>query len=130
MSFADLMNEIGGFREEPAKIICGGPMMGYPIYDMDVPITKLTNGFVCLTQKEAALPPEQSCIRCGKCVGHCCMNLMPLELNKYAVCRDLAQFNKYDGSSCIECGVCTYVCPAKRHLTQSIRMGKRLCGTG
>lgn len=126
MPISGLIEATGGFREEPAKVLCGGPMMGFAMYDLDAPIIKTSSAIVALTEREARLPEQSGCIRCGKCVEHCPMGLMPLELNKFAIAADYGKFEEYDGSSCIECGCCTYICPAKRHLAQSIKTAKRL----
>ncbi len=125
MSFRELIDMAGGFVEEPAKVIAGGPMMGIAVYSLDVPIIKTSSAILCLTKDEAILPEESNCIRCGKCVGVCPMGLMPLELNSDVIAKDYEAFDKNHGLDCIECGSCSYVCPAKRHLAQSIRVTKR-----
>ena len=125
MSFRELIEMTGGFAEEPAKVIAGGPMMGVAVYSLDVPLIKTSSAILCLTREEAELPEESNCIRCGKCVAHCPMGLMPLELNGDIIANDYEKFEKNHGLDCIECGSCSYVCPAKRHLAQSIRVTKR-----
>lgn len=125
MSFKELIEMTGGFVEEPAKVIAGGPMMGVAVYSLDVPLVKTSSAILCLTKEEAELPEESNCIRCGKCVAHCPMGLMPLELNGDVIANDYEKFEKNHGLDCIECGSCSYVCPAKRHLAQSIRVTKR-----
>ncbi|MDR2752544.1 MAG: electron transport complex subunit RsxC [Clostridiales bacterium] len=131
MKISELIDAIGGFSEEPYKIISGGPMMGTSMYDLDVPIIKTSSAFLCFTEKEGKLPPERPCLRCGKCVDHCPMHLMPLELNYHAINHDEDQFIKNSGLDCLECGSCSFTCPAKRHLAQSIRaMRKDLMSRG
>ncbi len=125
MSYADLIEAAGGFKEEAAKVISGGPMMGVALFDTQVPVTKTTSGILCLTAKTAEIPPESNCIRCGKCVDHCPMGLMPLYLAKEARAGDMDSFIKHHGTDCIECGSCSFICPAKRQLAQSIRVYKR-----
>ncbi len=125
MSFRELIEAVGGFKEEPAKIIAGGPMMGIAVYSLDVPLIKTSSAILCLTKEEAELPPESNCIRCGKCVEHCPMGLMPLTLNSDVLANDFEAFEKNRGLDCIECGSCSFVCPAKRQLAQSIRVTKR-----
>ncbi len=124
-SYRELIEAAGGFIKEPAKVISGGPMMGVALYNLDVPIVKASSSILCLTEEEARVEDEQNCIRCGKCVSHCPMNLMPLELNKYALAGAEDQFVKYRGMDCIECGACSYICPSKRHLLQSLRSTKK-----
>ena len=125
MSYASLVDAAGGLNSEPAKIIAGGPMTGVALPCLDVPVVKVSSAIICFTEKETAVHVEKDCIRCGKCVDHCPMGLMPLELNKNALKNDDAAFIKNNGMECIECGSCSYICPAKRHLTQSIKSTKR-----
>lgn len=124
-SYLEIIEAAGGFTEEPAKVISGGPMMGVAMYDLDVPTIKGSSSILCLTEKEAAIPDESNCMRCGKCVSICPMGLLPLELNKFAVAGAEEAFIKYNGLDCIECGACSYVCPSKRHLLQSLRTTKK-----
>ncbi len=124
-TYRELVEAAGGFIEKPAKIISGGPMMGIALFSLDVPIIKTSSAILCLTEKEAVLPPEKACIRCGKCVDICPMNLLPLSLNVHALHHEWDDFEKEHGMDCMECGSCSYICPAKRHLLQSIRRGKK-----
>ncbi len=125
MTYAKLIEAAGGFKEDPAKVISGGPMMGIALHDTEVPVTKTTSGILCLTKKAAEIPPESNCIRCGKCVEHCPMGLMPLYLNSDTLAGDDDAFIAHHGIDCIECGSCSFICPAKRQLAQSIRVNKR-----
>lgn len=124
-SFRELLDAAGGFKEEPVKIIAGGPMMGTALGTLDVPVTKGTSSILCLTAKEAALPEESNCIRCGKCVRACPMNLVPVAMNSAAIRGEYELFEKLHGMDCIECGCCSYICSSKRHLVQSFRTMKR-----
>ncbi|GMQ56113.1 electron transport complex subunit RsxC [Vallitalea sediminicola] len=124
-SYRELIEAAGGFKEEPAKVISGGPMMGLALFSLDVPVIKGSSSILCLTKKEAMQNDESNCIRCGKCVSICPMNLLPLELNKFAINNEDDLFVKYKGMNCIECGACSYICPSNRHLTHSIRTTKR-----
>ncbi|MBQ4347038.1 MAG: electron transport complex subunit RsxC [Firmicutes bacterium] len=126
ITFQDLMDAIGGFKEPPMKLIAGGPMMGPAMYSLDAVITKTSSALLCFNEKEAKLPPERNCIRCGKCVGHCPMGLMPNELNLNAITEDHEAFLANHGMDCIECGSCSFECPAKRQLAQSIRAEKKV----
>ena len=128
MTLRDLVDAIGGFNEEnpPVKLIAGGPMMGPTLYTLDVASVKTTSGLLCFTKDEAYIPEERNCIRCGKCVEHCPMGLMPFMLNAFAIKGDGEGFVKHHGLDCIECGSCSYECPAKRQLAQSIRATKKI----
>lgn len=120
-----IIEESGGFKIEPKKVIIGGPMMGVAQFRLDVPIIKGSSAILCLSEKEAAEPDESPCIRCGKCVEHCPMNLMPLYLHQFAVSGNLDACEKYNITACLECGCCSFECPSKRHLVQNIRIAKQ-----
>ena len=123
---SDLVELAGGFKANPAKVVVGGPMMGTAIFDTDVPIVKTTGGVLFLTEEEAYIPPEKNCIRCGQCVEHCPTGLIPTELNADILKEDGEAFVKHNGLECIECGSCSYICPAKRRLSQAIRTIRRV----
>ena len=125
MSYRDIIEAIGGLKCEPYKIIIGGPMMGVSHYTFDIPVIKTSSAFLLFTEKESKVPPERACFRCGKCIEHCPVGLMPMELNKFAIAEHTDRFIEYHGLDCIECSCCSYICPAKRHLTQSITTTRR-----
>lgn len=114
----------GGFKEDPHKIIMGGPMMGVAQFSLDNTVLKQTNALLAFNQKDSVIPPESVCIRCGRCVNACPMNLLPLYINANVSKGFISETLKYDVNNCMECGCCSYVCPAKRHLVQSIRYAK------
>ena len=128
MTFRDIVDAAGGFKENdpPVKLIAGGPMMGPTQFTLDVATVKTSSALLCLTAKEAFIPEERACIRCGKCVEHCPMGLMPFQLNAFALRGDGENFVKHHGLDCIECGSCSFECPAKRQLAQSIRAVKKV----
>jgi len=120
----DVFEFCGGFKSDPAKVIMGGPMMGIAQHSLKTPVLKNTNALLAFDAKDAETGEESACIRCGRCVDACPMNLMPLFLNLNVIKGDLEELAKYKPNDCIECGCCSYVCPAKRHLVQSIRLAK------
>lgn len=120
-----IIEQNGGFEKEPSKVIMGGPMMGVAQFRLDIPIIKGTSAILCFTEEEAKLPEEYPCIRCGKCVSHCPMRLMPLYLHDFAVRGELDKCEEYNVTSCIECGCCSFECPSKRQLVQNIRIAKQ-----
>ncbi len=124
ISVRELINACGGFRDEPVKVLAGGPMMGLAMRSVDVPVVKGTSGILALTSKLAYIADESSCIRCGKCIESCPMHLNPTQLDQFVRRRDYGSFEAFNGMNCIECGCCSYSCPASRHLTQTCKEGK------
>ncbi|MBN2852402.1 MAG: electron transport complex subunit RsxC [Clostridia bacterium] len=120
----------GGFKEVPKKILMGGPMMGVSQFNLDSPILKQNNAILAFNEKQSILPEQTPCIKCGRCVRACPMNLMPVYFDIYHQYKDVEQLEKLDIMSCIECGSCSFVCPANRYLVQSIRNGKALVKAG
>ena len=120
-----IIEQNGGFIRNPAKVIIGGPMMGIAQFRLDVPIIKGTSAILALTDKEAVIPPESPCIRCGKCVDLGGRRIIKKYLQQFAAKGDLESCEKYDVTSCIECGCCSFGCPSKRQLVQNIRIAKR-----
>jgi electron transport complex protein RnfC len=123
--FSQLIDECGGFADKPGKVIMGGPMMGIAQYSLDVPVIKGTSGILVLTEEEAQAPQVQVCIRCARCVEACPMDLLPLYISRYALAGMYDKAEQYNAMDCIECGCCSFECPAKRPLVESIRLAKR-----
>jgi electron transport complex protein RnfC len=121
---SQVIQSCGGYSETPGKVLMGGPMMGVALCSMDTPIIKNSNAILSFGKDMAGLPVETACIRCGRCVKNCPMSLLPLQLNRTVVNESWEEFEKYHVMDCIECGCCSYVCPSKRYLVQSIRLGK------
>ena len=120
----EVFNFSGGFISEPAKLIMGGPMMGVALYSDEIPVMKYTNALLALDEKDGKIPQEYACIRCGRCVDVCPMNLLPFDIDRLVKANLHDELDKYSVLDCIECGACAYTCPSKRLLTQSIRLGK------
>lgn len=123
--FKDCIDMCGGYKEEPGKIISGGPMMGIAQYTDEVPVIKGTSGILVLNKKEAQVPEPSNCILCGKCVDACPVNLMPYKISRFSLLRNFDGADEYHATDCIECGACSYVCPAKRPLKESISVAKK-----
>jgi electron transport complex protein RnfC len=120
----DIVNYLGGLQPGLEKVVMGGPMMGFAVSSLDVPVTKTTSAVLFLTEDEIDTKPHSQCIRCGWCLDACPMGLEPKEIGIYVEAnraQDTAQFGVFD---CFECGSCAYVCPAKRPLVQFVRLAK------
>jgi electron transport complex protein RnfC len=121
MNYKDLIEEAGGFKTEPEKVVSGGPMMGFALFDLNVPTTKTASALLCMTHDEVSAMEPSPCINCGRCVEVCPGRVVPRKLSVMADHHDEAAFVANNGMECCECGCCSYVCPAKRQLTQSIK---------
>lgn len=123
--FDELIEAAGGFVTEPEKIIAGGPMMGFAVFDSHFPVTKTTSTVLCMIEDEVARFEPTACINCGRCVEVCPSRLIPAHLSKLVERGDIETFEKLDGAECVECGSCSYICPAKRQLAQAIKAGRQ-----
>ena len=120
-----LIDAAGGFKQKPEKIISGGPMMGFALFDTNVPVTKSSSAITAFIKDPVAECKSSGCINCGACVKACPARLVPSRLADCAEHFDEEKFTALNGLECVECGCCSYACPAKRHLTQSIKTMRR-----
>ncbi len=126
MSYTEVLEAAGGFAKEPEKIICGGPMMGVAIFGTDVPVTKTSTALLAFTKDEVAAWEPGPCINCGRCLEVCPGRVMPSKLADAAERGDEEMFLELNGMECCECGCCSYICPAKRPLTQEIKSMRKI----
>ncbi|HEX8949951.1 MAG TPA: electron transport complex subunit RsxC [Dissulfurispiraceae bacterium] len=121
----DLIEECGGFKTEAAKVISGGPMMGFALFSLEVPATKGTSGILVLPEAQIAHVEDFGpCIRCGRCIGICPMGLMPSMISVLSEKGFYEEAKEYGLFDCFECGSCTYMCPSKRPIVQLVRLAK------
>ena len=123
VSFNELLEAVGS-KENPYKVLSGGPMMGAAQYDLAVPVIKGTNAVTILGNKNKFVVDEPSCIRCGKCIYACPMQLMPVLMYKALHHGDPEEMKSINMMDCIECGCCAYVCPAGVPLVLGFKAGK------
>jgi electron transport complex protein RnfC len=121
----DLIEQAGGYDGEPVKLINGGPMMGFAMPSDDLPVIKGTSGLIVFNKEDVDSKRETiECIRCGKCVENCPMNLHPSLISKYAEKNRIDDAEKLYAMDCFECGCCAYNCPSHIPLVHFIRYAK------
>jgi len=123
-SLSEIVEYLGGTTPDLAKVIVGGPMMGFAVSTLDIPITKTTSGALFLTKDEINTDPHYACIRCGFCVDVCPMGLEPNYVSVYVEAGRGADTEEFGVDDCFLCGSCAYVCPAKRPLVQFMTLAK------
>ena len=116
----------GGFKTDPAKILYGGPMMGIAVPDAEVPVLKGTNAVLAFDREDGILPEPTACIRCGNCVKHCPMRLLPLEIERAFNLKKPEVLEQEKVGLCMECGCCAFGCPAKRPLVHVMKLSKAM----
>jgi electron transport complex protein RnfC len=120
-----LIEECGGLQSDSLKVISGGPMMGFALSSLDIPVTKGTSGIVVMSENDIVHAESFSpCIRCGRCIDICPMGLMPSMLSIYAEKGLYEGAKEYGLFDCFECGSCAFVCPSKRPIVQLVRLAK------
>lgn len=125
-SYKDLVEAAGGFKKDPVKIISGGPMMGFCMFDIDIPVTKTASALLALSRDDISSMEASACINCGKCVEVCPSRLIPKSLSDHAANFNEDAYLEENGLECVECGSCSYVCPAKRPLCQNIKSMRKI----
>lgn len=126
VSYGDVIDFCGGMKENAVRAVSGGPMMGFTIGDLKTPVTKGTSGLTIMTADEVRKADETTCVRCGRCVDVCPLNLVPTKLAMASKFRAWDLAKQYHIMACVECGCCAYTCPASLPLVQLIRMGKAM----
>lgn len=114
----------GGVSEQPAKLLLGGPMMGIAQSSLDVTIMKNTSGILLIAADEVSLYTSEPCIRCGRCVEACPMDILPATISQAVENKRFDWAEELNVMACIECGSCSYICPAHRPLNQHFKRAK------
>lgn len=125
-SYQEILDAAGGFKTKPEKIICGGPMMGFGMFDLNVPSTKTATALLGFSKDDVAAFAPGPCINCGRCVEVCPGRVIPSRLADHAEHFDEEAFLADHGMECCECGCCSFICPAKRPLTQEIKSMRKI----
>jgi electron transport complex protein RnfC len=120
----DVLEFCGGLTDDATEVLFGGPMMGLPQPELDVPIVKGTSGVVVLTERESARPPAMPCIHCGRCLSACPVFLNPQHLGQLAQLGRYEEMEESHLMDCMVCGSCSYVCPSNIPLSQMFSLGK------
>ena len=124
-ALTEVFDFCGGLTETPDKVVYGGPMMGITVPDTSAPILKNTNAILALTKKETKLPKTTPCIRCGSCLNTCPFGLSPAQIARAYDKRDAVALDSLSVNACMECGCCSFVCPANRPLVQTNKLAKQ-----
>lgn len=127
-SIGDLIEECGGFLDQPSKLILGGPLRGYPVYDLDAPITKSTPAVLALSPEETGRSRVEACIRCGRCRDVCPERLDPAEIQRYLGAGRRKESEILGLRECTLCGACGFICPSQLPLVEIFDTGLRTLG--
>ncbi|MCI7680417.1 electron transport complex subunit RsxC [Hornefia butyriciproducens] len=120
----DVIGFCGGYKTAPKKILMGGPMMGRAIFSDQMPIVKNNNAILAFSEEQAYIPEETACINCGRCHQACPFNLLPTGLAEAYENHDAQMLSDLQVMQCMECGSCSFVCPARRPLAFMNKLGK------
>ena len=120
----DVIEFCGGYKQEPRKILMGGPRMGRAIFSDELPIVKNNNAILAFSKAQALVKEETACINCGRCHQACPFKLIPTALAKAYEMRDAQALSDLKVMQCMECGSCSYICPARRPLAFFNKLGK------
>lgn len=123
--YKDVVAFCGGYKCPPKKLLMGGPMMGIAVFSDEYPVLKNNNALLALDESQTVVYPENPCIRCGRCLHACPFQLMPRAIEMAADNHNVDRLKKLNVMLCMECGCCSYVCPAKRNLTFTNKMAKQ-----
>ena len=121
---SDVIAFCGGYKEDPKKILMGGPMMGRAIPSDSMPIVKNNNAILAFSKEQALIPEETACINCGRCHKACPFKLLPTAFADAYMAKDAEKLSYLKIMQCMECGSCSFVCPARRPLAFINKLSK------
>ena len=122
----DVVDFCGGYTSTPYKLLMGGPMMGSALYTDELPVIKNNNAILAFAGDPSKIKKTRACIRCGRCVQACPMNLMPAKIEAFTHLNNADALRKCGADVCMECGSCAYACPSGRPLVQYMRLAKKI----
>ncbi|MBP3736924.1 MAG: electron transport complex subunit RsxC [Lachnospiraceae bacterium] len=120
----DIIEFCGGYKSAPTKILMGGPMMGRSVFSDRIPVVKNNNAILAFSKEQALIPEETACISCGRCHEACPFNLLPTAFADAYEKGDAKRLDDLQVMQCMECGSCSFVCPAHRPLAFMNKLGK------
>jgi electron transport complex protein RnfC len=120
----EVLRYCGGLTDDTEIVVNGGPMMGQPLASLDGPVLKGTSGLLAFTARDARLPVEYNCIRCGRCLEACPNFLNPTRFARLAKVQRWEEMEEYFVYDCMECGACSFACPSGIPIVQLIRTAK------
>lgn len=127
-AISEVFAACGGLACEPGKVLYGGPMMGISVPDLNQPILKNTNAVIAMNPEDARVPEPSACIKCGRCINHCPIRLMPAEIETAYELNQPEALVELKVNLCMECGCCSFICPAHRPLVQTNKLAKAKVG--
>ena len=121
---ADVVEFCGGYKKEPRKIVMGGPMMGRATKSDESVTMKNTGSLLCFSKEIAEVKEETGCINCGRCMRACPFVLVPVIYAEAYARKDVERLNRFNVMQCMECGSCSFICPARRPLSFTNKLAK------
>ena len=121
---ADVVEFCGGYKKEPRKIVMGGPMMGRATKSDESVTMKNTGSLLCFSKEIAEVKEETGCINCGRCMRACPFGLVPVIYAEAYARKDVERLNRFNVMQCMECGSCSFICPARRPLSFTNKLAK------
>jgi len=125
LSFQAVMKGSKGVMREPDRLLMGGPMRGIAQSTSDVPVLKTTRGILALPPEVTRAGKEAPCIHCARCVEACPVEISPVMITLASEHNLFEEAQSWGLETCIDCGICTYVCPSKRPMAGLIEQARR-----